>query len=247
MTSWHILLGWDVILSLVTPFIVAAVLFLLEKHGPLATALQRPSQLVGPYFTAVAILFGLFTAQLMNDAWQKESAAWQAVRTEDDTLRALIQLARVNGQPVLLPLIKTYAVADAKEDPHSQEARDTTDRAYEALVDNLTHAQTVDGSVRSFELTTAAELRRARDRRLALTDDTTASIKWFTVLILGALTQVAIMLVHTGSRSAVTVSVSLFTVAFAFCLVMVAIFDMPFETVMSTEPGTTLNTTIKTL
>jgi hypothetical protein len=239
-------MGWDIILSLATPFAVAALLFLLEKHGPWAKALQKPTKLVGPYFTAVAILFGLFTAQLMNDAWQKDNAAWQSVRMEDDALRAMIQLARINEQPTLLPIIKAYAVADAKEDPHSLAARNTTDAAYEALVDNITHAPTVDNSVRSFELATAGEMRRARDRRLYLTDDAVAPAKWFSILILGALTQLAILLVHTGSRSAVRVSVMLFTVAFAFCLVMVAIFDMPFETILFSEPATTLNATIKT-
>lgn len=55
------------------------------------------------------------------------------------------------------------------------------------------------------------------------------------------------MLVHTGSRPAVRVSVSLFTVAFTFCLLIVAIFDTPFEVTLANEPGRTFHQTLEEL
>jgi hypothetical protein len=248
--AWFVASDWEIVLSVATPLAVATLLFVLETRGPWAQALQRPSKLVGPYFTGVAILFGLFSAQLMNDAWQKENSARQSVQAEADALRALIQLARVNDQTALLPLIKTYASAAANDHRYWQASHDghvATDKAYEALLSSLVHAYGLDGSTRTTLLATAGELRRARDRRLYLADDETSAMKWLTTLILGALTQLAIMLVHTGNRSAVRVSVGLFTVAFTFCLVIVAIFDSPFDTVMRNEPAATLNTVIKGL
>ena len=230
------------------PIAVALLLFLLEARGPLAPALQKSLGLVGPYFTSVAILFGLMSALLMNDVWQKENAAHQSVQAEDDALRALFQLARTNDLQELNPSLKAYAAAAARESPYSRaapDARQKTDRAYEAIVSTVSHAYGLEGSIRAFILSAAAEMRRARDRRLYVTDDETVGIKWLSMIVLGALTQIAILLVHTGSRQAVRVSVSLFTVAFTFCLLIVAIFDTPFEVALANEPGRTFKQTLE--
>jgi hypothetical protein len=65
------------------------------------------------------------------------------------------------------------------------------------------------------------------------------------VLVLGALTRIAILLVHIGNRRALRVSVGF--AAFIFCLGLIAVFDAPFELALAHEPGTTLNNTLKTL
>lgn len=238
----------QIVLSVATPVAVALILFALEARGPLAAALQKPLGLVAGYFTAVAILFGLTSALLMNDVWQKDNAARQSVQAEDDALRALFQLARSNDLPALNPLLKAYAATAAKENPWSRaapDARPQTDRAYEAVVSYVTRTSGLESVTRSFILATAAEMRRARDRRLYVADDETVGIKWLSMIVLGALTQIAILLVHTGCRQAVRVSVSLFTVAFTFCLLIVAIFDTPFEMTLVNEPGRTFDQTLK--
>lgn len=245
--DWFFVSGWQIVLSLLTPLAVALLIVILEKRGPLAPALQRTTGLVGPYFTSIAILFGLFAALLMTDVWRKESAAWQSVQAEDDALRAIVQLARANDfEADLVPEIKAYIAAASRENPYSRAAptaRDDTDRAYEALLRQAIHVPGLDGPTRTSLLATFGELRRERDHRLFLADDETVSIKWVSILVLGALTQIAIMLVHVGNRRAIRVSVGLFTVAFTFCLVMVAVFDTPFELLLSNEPGQTLNQT----
>jgi hypothetical protein len=239
---------WQIILSVAAPVAVALVLFALEARGPLAPVLQKPLGLVAGYFTAVAILFGLMSALLMNDVWQKENAARQSVQAEDDALRALFQLARTNELPELNPLLKAYAATAAKENPWSRaapDARQRTDRAYEAIVSGVSQAHSLESGTRAFILSTAVEMRRARDRRLYVADDETVGIKWLSMIVLGALTQIAILLVHTGERAAVRISVSLFTVAFSFCLLIVAIFDTPFEMTLASEPGKTFGQTLK--
>jgi len=136
--NWSFFSSGDIVLSLLTPLAVALLILILEKRGPLAPALQRTTGLVGPYFTSVAILFGLFTALLMNDVWRKDNAAWQSVQAEDDALRAILQLARANDiEAELAPQIKAYVAAASRENPYSKAAataRDDTDRAYEALL-----------------------------------------------------------------------------------------------------------------
>jgi hypothetical protein len=246
--SWLVTSNWEIALSVATPVAVALILFALEARGPLAPALQKSLGLVGPYFASVAILFGLMAALLMNDVWQRDNMARQSVQAEDDAMRALFQLARANDLPELAPLLEAYAAAAAKENPYSRalpDARQKTDRAYEAIVSTLSQPHGLESSVRTFLLSTAAEMRRARDRRLYVADDETVGIKWLSIIVLGALTQIAVMLVHTGSRQAVRVSVTLFTVAFTFCLVIVAIFDTPFEVTLADEPGRTFHQTLE--
>ena len=243
--------NWQIFLSVVTPTVVAFLICLLERKGPLARSLQKPIGLVAPYFTVISILFGLVAALLMSDVWQKDIAAHQSVQAEDDAVRAILGIARINGIEATVVLdLKAYSAAAAKESPHSRAgktARDDTDRAYQALLSTLSNAKALDAPVKANLLATATELRQARDRRLYLADDETAPIKWLSALVLGALTQVSLLLVHTGNRCATRVGIGLFTVAFTFCLVIIALFDQPFELVLSHEPGATLSRTLKGL
>jgi len=239
---------WQIVLSVVTPLAVAALILALEARGPLSPALQRTTGLVGPYFTSVAVLFSLVTALLMNDVWQKDLDSRHSVQIEDGALREFIQLVRVDGlDRIFVPPIKAYAAAAAGENPFQPGARERTDAAYEVLLAAATHITGIDGTARTALFAALTELRHARDRRLYLADEGTTAIKWLSILVLGALTQIAIMLVHIGNRRAIRVSVGLFTVAFTFCLVMVAIFDTPFELALADEPGATLSRTVQRL
>lgn len=242
--------NWQIVLSVITPLVVALTICTLERRGPLAPALQRTTGVVPPYFGSIAVLFGLFTALLMSDVWQKDSAARQSVQAEDNAIRALLHLARVNGvEQTLSANIRAYVAAASNENPFSSTnpARAVTDRAYEALLKSIETIPNLDNPTKATLLATGVELRHARDRRIYLADDETAVIKWASILVLGALTQMAILLVHIGNRRALRASVGLFTVAFTFCLVIIAVFDMPFEIALSDEPRATLNHTIRSL
>jgi len=249
--SWLTFSPWQILASLVTPGLVGVLICLAEVRGPFAKSLHKTTGIVAPYFTGIALLFALVTAQLLAEVWQKDNAARASVQAEDDAIRALLHLARVHGvQDSLLPPIKAYVAAATKENPYStagSKARQATDKAYEALEGALLALPGIADVPRGILLATGVELRRARDRRLYLADDQTAPIKWASVLVLGALTQISFMLVHLANRRALRVTVGFFTVAFTFCLVLIAVFDLPFEVALAHEPGETLNHTIQTL
>lgn len=240
--------SWQIVLSVVTPIVVAVLTCLAEARGPLAKPLQKTTGIVAPYFTGIALLFALVTAQMLTEVWQKDNAARASVQAEDDAIRGLLHLARIHGfEATLLPPIKAYIAAASQENPFSRvgsKPRQATDRAYEAVQGALVAVPGIGDPARTVLLATGVELRHARDRRLYLADDQTAAIKWASVVVLGALTQIAIMLVHIPSRRALRVSVGFFTVAFAFCLVLIAVFDSPFEVALAHEPGATLNETL---
>ena len=72
--------NWQIALSALLPILVCVVLYWLEARGPLSAAIRKSHGLVGPYFTSVSILFGLFAALLANDVWQKANEATRAVQ-----------------------------------------------------------------------------------------------------------------------------------------------------------------------
>lgn len=234
----------EVGLSAALPVAVALVIFLIEARGPLASRIRASRGIVAPYFTSVSILFGLFAALLVSDVWQKANAAKHAVQVESDTVLVLAHLARANGMgEVVIPRLKAYAAAAGAEDPYSTGitgTRNQTGKAYLDLLTAISQAPGLDGAARTAMLTATRELLRAHDDRLNLANDVTAPIKWVAILVFGAITQIALLLVHVDNRRAMRVAVGLFTVAFSFCLVIVAIFDAPFDIVLAGEPRASL-------
>ena len=243
--SWASVLDWEFVVSLLVPPIAAFVLCLLETRGPLAGALKKTIGIVPPYIAALTIIFALFTARMMNDVWEKENAARQVVQMEDDALRALLYLANItDSRAAVLPAIQSYVKAAGAENPYSKahaSARTDTDEAFEALLTTVARVHDLDPPLRTTFLSTAMDLRRARDRRLTIADDQTAPIKWASIAFFGVLAQISILLVHIGNRRALRVTVGLFTVAFTFCLTLFALFDQPFETMLAKEPGAILS------
>ena len=236
--------AWEIGLSAGLPVAVALVIFLVEARGPLASPIRASRGIVAPYFASVSILFGLFAALLVSDVWQKTNAAKQAVQAEADTVLVLAHLARASDLgAAVIPRLKAYAMAASAENPYSAGiagTRNETGKAYLELLTTISQAHGLDSAARTAMLTTTRELLRAHDDRLNLANDVTAPIKWFAILVFGAITQIALLLVHVDNRRAMRVAVGLFTVAFSFCLVIVAIFDAPFDIVLAGEPRASL-------
>lgn len=235
---------WEVGLSAVLPVAVALILFFVSARGPLAAPIRATGGIVAPYFGSVSILFGLFAALLVSDVWQKAGEAKRAVQAESEAIHALAHLSRAGGiAAVVIPSLKSYITAAGEEDPYASSittTRAATANAYLELLTAISRAPGLDGALRATMLTTTRELQKAHDERLSLANDVTAPIKWFAILVFGAITQIALMLVHVDKPRAMRVAVGLFTVAFAFCLVIVAIFDAPFEIVLAGEPRASL-------
>lgn len=111
----------------------------------------------------------------------------------------------------------------------------------------MVRAPLADAALRAPLIKGASDLKRAHDDRFHLADDLTVPIKWLSIVIFGALTQTALMLVHLGQRRPMRVAVELFTVAFSACLIVVAIFDTPFDKILTDEPAASLGAVLKTL
>lgn len=244
-------IGADIALSALLPVASAALIFLAEARGPLSKTIRATRGVVAPYFASVAVLFGLFAALLASDVWQKTNEAKRAVLAEAHAVETLGYFARANDlEELIFPRLKAYAAAASAEDPYSSAigpARSETDKAALDLLTTVSQAYGLDGPTRAAMLTTARELLRAHDNRLSLANDVTAPIKWVAIVVLGALTQIALLLVHVDNQRAMRAAVGLFTVAFSFCLVVVTIFDAPFDVILRNEPAASLTFTLGSL
>jgi hypothetical protein len=231
-------------LSLIIPIGVALVLFALEASRLTGPALQSWRGVVAPYFVAVSTLFGLFGAILVSDVWQGANNAKRAVQMESSSIRDIHLMARAAGiEAALLPRLRAYVKAASTEQPASTAIavqRGETGKAYEALLREIASQTQLDTQMRTALLAGARDLLRAHEDRLHYASDFTAPIKWVAILVFGAITQIALMLVHVESRVPMRIAVGLFTVAFIFCLAIIAIFDAPFEFVLADEPAASL-------
>lgn len=227
---------------------MALLIFTAEEHGPLA---QSSKGVVAPSFSSIAIVFGLFAALLASDAWQKDTVARRTVHDEANAARIVAQFSRAAGVDAsVLPKLKAYLEASRAEEayaPTIAAARAKTEKAFEELLAMLVQAPDLDVVARASMIKDARDMMKAHDDRSYLADDFTAPIKWLAIVIFGALTQIALLLVHIGQRRAMRVAVSLFTVAFSSCLIVMAIFDSPFDKILSDEPRTSLGAVLKTL
>jgi hypothetical protein len=251
MMDFGLSTGWQLGLSIVIPVALALIILTAEAHGPLSAPIQSCKGMVGPYFNAIALVFGLFAALLASDAWQKDTQARRIINDEGAAARIVAQTARAMGvEASVLPKLKLYLEASSAENETSPSIvadRAKTERAYEELLTALVRAPGLDPPSRAILIGDTRGMMKSHDDRVYLADDFTMPIKRLAIVLFGALTQVAIMLVHVGYRRPMRVAVYLFTVAFSACLILAAIFDSPFENLMPHEPKTTLGLVLKTL
>jgi hypothetical protein len=243
--------AWELALSAIIPAVLAILILLAEQRGPLAAPIQACKGLVPAYVPAIAVVFGLFAALLASDAWQKDTLARRILGDEVDAARVIAQFSRaagIDGQ--VLPKLKAYLEASSKEQhytPAAEAARAVTEKAYEDLLAVVLRTPLADAASRPTLVKGASDLKRAHDDRFYLAADRTVPIKWLAIVVFGALTQIALMLVHVGQRNHMRVVVGLFTVTFSACLIVVSIFDTPFDRILFDEPAASIREVLKTL
>jgi len=242
---------WQIALSAIIPVALSVIFLVAESREPFASRIRALHGKRELDLTSLAILFGLFAALLVSDVWHKANAAEQAVHEEGAAVRSIAHAAWAAGvEALVIPQLRAYIAAASAENPYSRKnatGRGRTDKAYRGLLTEITKAPGLETGVRLAMLQSAHDLLRAHDNRLYLANDATAPIKWFAILLFGTITQIGLLLSHVEDRRTLRINVALFTIAFAFCLVIVAIFDAPYDIAVSGEPGKTLSLTLEGL
>ena len=189
---------------------------------------------VGPYFAALALLFGLFASLTAGDVWQRVGRANGLVASEVNSLGSLLRIAEglgPNGAPIPGAVRQYVAEVEQREFEHSAtEAVNSAPLAslrvlYRLAADSGVFAgqpQAQAQFVSSLDAVRSARMERQELRKARL-----APAKLRILFLFGVLTQIAIALCHAGNPRALGTAVMLFSIAFSVCVSVFATVDDP--------------------
>ena len=185
---------------------------------------------VGPYFGALAVMFGLFASLMAGDTWKEITRANALVTKEINSLLAIDTLAKstTQGGEEIRMLASKYALEDFETEQRIEAENVTSITELSALIELQNYVINNDiGSelLKSRIFFHIDELRDARLQRLEIKRNHSGPRKLAMLLILGALTQLAIAMCHSGNRSAASYTVGLFTIAFSLVIHFATVFD----------------------
>ena len=199
--------------------------------------------IVGPYFAALALMFGLFSSLTASDVWQRIGKANTLVCAEVNSLRSLLRLSETLGpnsieiKNTINDYVKEIQQSEFmdKQDIPSTMAAEALNRLYLIAADpaNFNHVSPIQSEfLRSLEQVRSAHLERIELRKTHL-----SNTKLLIIFIFGLLTQFSIALCHAGNTRASWASVMLFSVAFSAAVTVLTVFENPasFSSMISTS------------
>ena len=185
---------------------------------------------VGPYFGALAVMFGLFASLMAGDTWREISRANSLVMKEINSLKAIDSLGMnlPQGNSQLRELTKKYVSQDIQTNKQINIERTFSLRELPALFelqDYVLNDELGSPLLKSRLFLHIDELRDLRLERLEIKETHSGPLKLTMLVILGILTQIAIAMCHAGNRSASIYTVGLFSIAFAVTVFFTSAFD----------------------
>jgi hypothetical protein len=199
--------------------------------------------IVGPYFAALALMFGLFSSLTASDVWQRIGKANTLVCAEVNSLRSLLRLSETLGpnsieiKNTINDYVKEIQQSEFKDkqDIPATMAVEALNRLYLIAADpaKFNHVSPIQSEfLRSLEQVRSAHLERIELRKTHL-----SNTKLLIIFIFGLLTQFSIALCHAGNTRASWASVMLFSVAFSAAVTVLTVFENPasFSSMISTS------------
>lgn len=186
----------------------------------------------GPYFAALALLFGLYASLMANEVWQKTSHVNDLLDTEVSALNSLTSIAHsvAPGDGRVVAAVQSFTealIANDRLPPSS----DGPEKAIEAPLQQL-YAIGADADFfkghapqNSSFMTALETLRFSHLERSKLRSQSRDNAKLVILLIFGVLTQIAIAFCHAGNQRAISATVMLFSVGFSVSVAAMALLD----------------------
>jgi hypothetical protein len=201
---------------------IGLLLVWVAELSALAPFFERFSGVVAPFAAVLALLFGLFIVFLSGDVVNQRNRAEAAVAREADAILVLRGIAAAlgeRGQP-LAGLTVDYAKAAAADDWRSIAGGQAGERLSRSVLQECLFGEMAQAApqVQRSAVDAAMDIRTSRRERLSVAGSQTAWHKWLAVLVLGVLTQIAVMIVHVGKPRASAFATVLFSAAMAFVL-----------------------------
>jgi len=211
---------------------IGLVLVWVAEKSPARSLLQSCSGVVGPMASLLALLFGLFSAFLVNDVTTHTERARVAVMRQASALAVVLNVADGLGERG--QALRRMAVEFGEQSTGNDWASERQTTAAAAL--NLGMLREVmfggmagaDATVRQTILSSIADMRAARGEMAAVVHSQTSTLKWIAAFVLGVLTQMGVVAVHLGKPRAAGLAVTLFGCGMAFMLWVVLMRLDPF-------------------
>lgn len=199
--------------------------------------------IVGPYFAALALMFGLFSSLTASDVWQRIGKANTLVCAEVNSLRSLLRLSETLG-PNSIEIKNT--INDYVKEIQQSEFKDKQDIPATMPVEALSRLYLIAADPANFNqvspiqsefLRSLEQVRSAHLERIELRKTHLSNTKLLIIFIFGLLTQFSIALCHAGNTRASWASVMLFSVAFSAAVTVLTVFENPasFSSMISTS------------
>jgi len=227
-----------VLIPFVLLYLFAAFIVWLTHLSPARPFFASCIGIAGPFFTSVAVLFGLFAAFLANDVQQHNDDLKAAIFREADGIRTIMRLAEGLGAPgaAVTKVATDYVHSVLDKEWVAIHARESTPEDLSALR-NLTHSvldtkliATTPPAVHEAMLDGLVEVRQSRLVRLTLSQSAGDRLDWYAMLVLGVLTQLAVAVVQLEKLRPQALALFVFTTAFAATVVLIGLSERSFLT-----------------
>ena len=187
---------------------------------------------VGPYFAALALLFGLYASLIANEVWQRTTRINDLLDAEVSALQtlALIGLSVTPSDARVPQAIQAYVdalVASDRRGSPDPGALSTLQEPLQRLYLVVVDADFFKGhsSQNSSFMTALENLRSSHLQRSKLRSQPHDGAKLASLLIFGLLTQIAIAFCHAGNPRAISTSVMLFSAGFSVAVGVMELLD----------------------
>src|SRR5215204_284825 len=237
--------AWLVVVVFAASYLVAAAITWIVLRlavGERARAFKDVSPgLLPPLGVVFGLLVGFLAVQVWNDVGQAQGA----VDREASALRSVVLLGASSGAPEagMRALVRRHIDETVSEEWPAMASRHATLTAVPAsLADALQLALALEPrsegqKVAQREIVVALEAALdARRERIIVSESRLNWAKWTGVVLLAALTLLAIAFVHSERRAAAAIAMGIFASAVAVCLLMIASQDRPFAGPFAVEP-----------
>ena len=248
MIEWlsHLPVAWMAVVvfvatGLVTSAIYAVVMALATGERARAFKAMSPVML-----TPLAVVFGLIVAFLAAQVWSDVERANSAVAREANALRKVTILAAYLPEEQgtrIRALVRDHIQRAVNEEWPAMAGRRADVSLISPTAEGIKLALSMvpkneAQAIAQRELVSALESAlEARRNRIIISESTINWVKSTVINVLAALLLVVIAIVHSDNRVTAAISMSVFSVAVAACIVLIAPHNRPFTGQISVGPS----------
>lgn len=231
-----------VVLAIIAAFILIgtfiAWVFLNPKTRPFTLPYEG---VVGPFFGLPAVLFSLTTALFATSIWENYNSASVAIRNESQGILNLINISEnipSLKDTNLVSASKSYARSVVEDEWDTLSSHSIPSPITKEKFNQLTKLIFESGErLNKMEFAALANaylhINNSREIRLAFISFDVHPIRWYAILFLGALVQIAVAFVHLSKPKALIVSLAIATVTVLIPICIIAFtFSSPYSGVI---------------